>query len=113
VHEVSFAEGVLGLVEKERRRQGFASARVIFLEIGRLAAVDIDALRFCFAAVSVGSAAEGARLAIDSVEARAWCEACAASVAVAARYDACPHCGHFPLALTDGAQMRVSAIEVD
>lgn len=59
MHEMSLAENVLQIIEDARRDQGFSRVKTVVLEIGRLAAVETEALRFCFDAVTQGSMAEG------------------------------------------------------
>lgn len=107
MHEISIAEGVLGIVEESARREGFRRVKEVRLEIGRLAAVQTEALRFCFEAVVRGSIAEGAALVIDETPGTAWCFGCAATVPVAARGDRCPRCGGAQLQVSGGTQMRV------
>lgn len=107
MHEMSIAESVLGIVEETARREGLARVREVRLEIGRLAAVEVEALRFCFDAVVGGSVAEGARLAIDETPGTAWCFGCSATVPVEARGDPCPRCGDGRLQVNGGTEMRV------
>ncbi|MGE0358690.1 MAG: hydrogenase maturation nickel metallochaperone HypA [Burkholderiales bacterium] len=107
MHEMSIAESVLGIVEESARREGLARVREVRLEIGRLAAVETEALRFCFDAVVRGSVAEGAMLAIDETPGAAWCFGCSATVPIAMRGDFCPRCGGGRLQVTDGTGMRV------
>ena len=107
MHEMSIAESVLGLVEETARREGFSRVKEVRLEIGRLAAVELESLRFCFDAVVRGSVAEGAALAIDETPGTAWCFGCSATVAVEARGDLCPHCGSAQLQVNGGTEMRV------
>lgn len=107
MHEMSIAESVLGIVEETARREGFTRVKEVRLEIGRLAAVEIEALRFCFDAVVRGSLAEGAALAIDETPGTAWCFDCSASVGLASRADPCPECGGGKLQVNGGTDMRV------
>jgi len=107
MHEMSIAEGVLGIVEETARREGFRRVREVRLEIGTLAAVETEALRFCFDAVVRGSVAEGATLAIDETPGTAWCFDCSATVPLAARGEACPRCGGAVLQVNGGTEMRV------
>ena len=107
MHEMSIAESVLGIVEDTARREGFTRVKEVRLEIGRLAAVEIEALRFCFEAVVRGSLAEGAALAIDETPGTAWCFGCSRSVPVEARGDPCPACGGARLQVNGGTEMRV------
>ena len=107
MHEMSIAESVLGIVEETARREGFRTVREVRLEIGRLAAVEAQALQFCFDMVKRGSVADGAALAIDEVPGAAWCFDCSATVALGARGDACPSCGGGRLQVNGGTEMRV------
>lgn len=112
MHEMSIAEGVLDIVEETARREGIRAVRAVRLEIGQLAAVETQALRFCFASVVRGSIAEGARLEIEETPGRAWCFRCCASVPLASRVDPCPRCGSSQLQVSGGTQMRVKDLEV-
>jgi hydrogenase nickel incorporation protein HypA/HybF len=107
MHEMSIAESVLGIVEESARREGFRRVKEVRLEIGRLAAVETEALRFCFDAVVRGSVAEGAALEIDETPGTAWCFGCTETVTVVARGDLCPRCGSAQLQVSGGTQMRV------
>ena len=66
MHEMSLAEGIRQIVEDAGRRQGFRKVKTVVLEIGQLAALEPDSLRFCFDLVMKDSIAEGAVLQIDS-----------------------------------------------
>lgn len=107
MHEMSIAESVLGIVEESARREGLRRVREVRLEIGKLAAVETEALRFCFDAVVRGTVAEGAVLAIDETPGTAWCFGCSATVPVAARGDPCPNCGGARLQVNGGTEMRI------
>ena len=75
--------------------------------------VETEALQFCLDAVLEGSVAEGAALEFVSTPGAGWCAACARTVPLHERYAPCPHCGAYGLDVRGGAQMRVSALEVD
>jgi hydrogenase nickel incorporation protein HypA/HybF len=113
VHEMSLAEGVLQVIEDAALKQGFSRVRTVWLEIGQLAAVEVEAMRFCFDAVTRGSLAEGSQLEIIATPGSAWCMQCSASVTVPALYDPCPQCGSHQLQVTGGNEMRVKELEVD
>jgi len=108
---MSIAESVLGIVEAGARRAGLKAVTAVRLEIGTLAAVEPEALRFCFGAVVKGSLAEGARLDILEIPALAWCMRCSRSVQVASRADECPACGSSQLQVSGGDAMRVKELE--
>lgn len=112
MHEMSLAEGVLGVIEDAQRAQRFERVRVVRLEIGQLAAVELEALRFAFDVVKRDSVAAGAELEVVSVPGAAWCMKCGDTVAVAGRGDGCPVCGSYQLQVTDGDQLRVKELEL-
>lgn len=113
MHEMSLAEGVRGIVEDAARAHGDRRVTAVVLEIGELAAVEIEALTFCLEVVLRGSVAEGARIEIEATPGRGWCMQCAASVPVAALYDACPQCGSYQVQPTGGTELRVKAVELE
>ncbi len=111
MHELSLAEGVLQIVVAEAARQGLARVTRVRLEIGALAGVEQEALRFAFDVVMAGSIADTAQLEMTVAPASGRCPACKQIVAVAERYDACPKCGAYGVEITEGTQMRVLEIE--
>jgi hydrogenase nickel incorporation protein HypA/HybF len=112
MHEMALAEGVLGVIEEAARAQGFSRVRTVWLEIGRLAAVERDALCFSFDIVKRGTIADAARVEIVDVPAQAWCMKCGDTVAIDARGAACPACGSYQLQVAGGDDMRVRELDV-
>lgn len=113
MHEMSLAEGIRQIVEEAGRSRGFARVRTVVLEMGQLAAVEPESLRFCFDVVMEGGLGQGAALQIDWVRGCGWCPQCEASVDIAGLYDACPLCGGYRVRVTGGNEMRVKALEVE
>jgi hydrogenase nickel incorporation protein HypA/HybF len=113
VHEMSLSQGMLELIEEGARREGFAKVKTVWLEIGRLATVEAEALRFCFDVVTRGSCAEGAQLVIEHTPGQAWCLACDSSVVIEATLADCPKCGSARLQVTGGSDMRIKELEVE
>ena len=113
MHEMSLCEGILQVIEDESGKQGFSKVKNLWLEIGELAGVEIEALEFCFDAVKRDSVADGAKMNIISIPGRAWCMLCSHDVAVRQRFDACPDCGSYQLQVTAGDEMRIKELEVE
>ena len=67
MHELSLAEGVLQIIEDYARREAFSRVAAVCLELGEHAAVEREALAFCFDVVTKDTVAEGARLEIIDV----------------------------------------------
>ena len=113
MHEMSLAESVLQIIEDTARAEGYARVKTVWLEIGQLAMVEKESMRFCFDVVTRDSIAQGARLEIIETAGQGWCMECARTVAVTARYEACPHCGSVQIEVTGGEEMRVKELEVE
>jgi hydrogenase nickel incorporation protein HypA/HybF len=112
MHEMSLAENVLQIIEEAARTDGFHRVRKVVLEIGQLAVVEAEAMRFCFDVVVRDSLADNAILEIVEVPGSGWCEHCAATVPMSDIIDACPHCGGYSQA-TGGKEMKLRTLEVE
>ncbi len=109
---MALAEGVLQLIEDAAREQDFARVSAVWLEIGQLSGVEVEAMKFCFDAVTRDSIAAGAALEIIAVPGTGWCMACAGTVPMAEVFGACPQCGGYQMQVTGGTEMRVKELEV-
>ncbi len=113
MHEISLCQSILKIIEQQAAQQNFSCVKTVFLEVGRLAGVEPDALRFGFDAVMKGSMVEGARLEIIDVSGLAVCLRCNNRVDMKQRFDACPACGDIPLLIEKGEELRVKELEVE
>ena len=73
MHELSIAQGIVTLVDEAARGRRIARVNV---EIGAMSGVAPDAIAFSFDLVTQGTCAEGAKLNIIEIPARARCEDC-------------------------------------
>lgn len=112
MHEMSLAESVIQIVEDCARREGAQRVLRVCLEIGDLAAVERESMRFCFDAVTRGGVADGAALDIVDTPGSAWCMDCSASIRIANLADDCPRCGSRKVQVTGGTEMKVREIEL-
>lgn len=112
MHELSLMEEMLDLIEAQAREEGCSRIHVVTLRVGRLAGVEVEALRFAFDVVTKGTLAEGARLELEEPPGMGWCEQCQQEVEVAARFEPCPLCLQGPVRLTDGTQVLVMSMDV-
>jgi hydrogenase nickel incorporation protein HypA/HybF len=109
---MALAESVREIVQDAASANGARCVSTVRLEIGRLAQVELAAMRFAFDVVKRGSLADQARLDIVELDGTAWCMPCAAPVVISRRGAACPQCGSHQLQVTGGDQMRVMDIEI-
>jgi len=113
MHEMSLCEGVLQILQMEAGKQGFKRVKTVWLEIGELSSVEIEAMRFSFDVVMKNTLADSAQLEIIQKPGVAWCMQCAKTVSVKQRYDECPDCGSYPLQITGGDEMKIKELEVE
>ena len=112
MHEMSLCEGILQVLEDNAKEQGYSRVKTVWLEIGELSGVEIEAMRFGFDAVMRNSLADGAKLEIIRLPGQAWCMQCSKNVVVKQRFDECPDCGSYQLQVTGGDEMRIKELEV-
>ena len=113
MHEMSLCESVMQVIEDHAQRQGFSRVNTVWLEIGDLAGVELEAMRFSFEAISRNTLADRARLEIVELPGQAWCMPCALTVTVHQRFAQCPKCGSYQLQVTGGNEMRIKELEVE
>ncbi len=113
MHEMSLCEGILQILEDNAKSQGFKKVKIIWLEIGALSGVEIEAMKFCFDAITRGTLAEQADLEIINNPGLAWCMKCSKNVEVTQRFDACPDCGSYQLQVVGGDEMKIKELEVE
>lgn len=107
MHEVSIAEGILEVVERNARANGIKAVAQVRVAVGELAGVDIPSLEFAWKSVRRHTLADDAALILERPPGRAWCMKCGREVALARFGDPCPECGGFQLMETGGTELRV------
>jgi hydrogenase nickel incorporation protein HypA/HybF len=113
MHELSLAENILQQIEDAAQTQQFHRVKTVWLEIGKLACVEQEALRFFFAVVTEDSIARQAKLEIIGIAGQAVCNDCHRTLLITALYQACPYCGSYALQITQGNEMRIRELEVE
>jgi hydrogenase nickel incorporation protein HypA/HybF len=113
MHEMSLAESVLQIIEDAARKQGYTRVKTVWLEIGQLACVEQESLRFCFDEVMRDSIAHQARLEITEIAGQGRCAKCSIEMPISALYEACPKCGSYEIQVIGGDEMRVKELEVE
>lgn len=113
MHEMSICESIVSVIEQQAVTQKFKKVTMVRLEIGPLAGIELEALRFSFDVVTRGGIAEHAKLEVIELPVKGWCMPCAKSVAVKERFDACPECGSYQVQINGGDELRIKEMEVD
>jgi hydrogenase nickel incorporation protein HypA/HybF len=113
MHEMALCRGVVKILEEQASAQSYTRVKLVRLEIGPLATVEPEALRFCFEAATRGTLAENATLDIITAAASAWCFSCGETVTITERNGVCPNCGSYQVHVTGGDELRIKELEVD
>ena len=113
MHEMSLAEDVLQIIEHAAGEQEFTRVKSVWLEIGQLACVEQESLRFYFEVVTRDSIAQQAQLQIIDIAGYGCCNQCANEMPLASIYDSCSKCGNYDIRIIRGDEMRVKELEVE
>lgn len=111
MHEASIVYGLMKILESQAAAHGVARITRVNLKIGRLRAVEPQALVSCFEIFAEGTAAEGAELAIDHVPALGHCGGCGHDFALEGFRLVCPACGADDVTLTGGNDLSIESFE--
>lgn len=84
----------------------------VTLDVGVLAGVMPEAIRFCFETVAQGTALDGARLEINEIDGRARCRACGTVYATPTFFTACA-CGSRTCERLSGDELKIRSIELE
>jgi hydrogenase nickel incorporation protein HypA/HybF len=113
MHELGIAAAALQQTLEQAASAGASRVARIVLRVGVFSGVDPEALRFAFAAILPGTAAEGAVVEIDPVAAVAHCAGCQRDFSPDAdRLFECPVCGRIGAAITQGRELELTRLEV-
>ena len=113
MHEISICEGILQVIEDQAVAQNFSEVKSIRLELGPMAGVELEALRFSYDVVTRGTIADNSRLDIIQLPVNAWCLPCGEPVDVKQRFDPCPKCGSYQVQINGGDELRIKDMEVN
>lgn len=110
MHEMSIATHLIGEILDVARANHLVSVSEVDVEVGVQRLVVPEALQLCFEAVREGTVAEGARLRIVEVPARAECRSCGMAFEPEIDCYACPRCGLADVRFTAGADIILKSI---
>ena len=113
MHEMAIANSVMTSIRTEVARHPGAQARKVGLRIGELAAIDPDALEFCFRAMTRETDLESLEMAIEVCPRRHRCNACQTEFAIKDYDFACPKCGGMASECISGDELEMVYLEVE
>ena len=91
------------------------NARVarVNLTVGKLSAVVVDSIRFCFEVASRETPLAGAELAVEEIDVTARCNDCGHLWTIETPAFTCPNCESAKITLVSGRELDIRSIEIE
>ncbi len=113
MHEMGIANSVLEAVRTEMERYPGNYPCKVGVRIGEMAAIDQDALRFCFEAMVHETELESLALEIEVCPRRHCCTACGHEFIVHDYDSRCPQCASLATVCISGDELELAYLEVE
>lgn len=113
MHEMSIAEGITDIALNVLKANNGTVVHSVQLKLGIMAGVEREALLFCFDAVTKGTAAEGAVLAIETVPLTGRCLDCNREFPIENYIFRCPKCESTLIETKTGRELQVMSVDID
>jgi hydrogenase nickel incorporation protein HypA/HybF len=114
MHEMAVTESILEIALRHAAQARAQRILAVNLVVGELTGFVDDSIQFYFDILARDTPAQGSRLQIDRIAARARCRQCGAEYAPPdARLWTCPACGALGGDVSAGREFYVASIEVE
>jgi hydrogenase nickel incorporation protein HypA/HybF len=111
MHETAVIVGLLRILSEQAALHHVEKITRVRVKVGRLRAVEPQALRACFEVFSEGTLAEGAELVVDEVRVRGRCQACGREFDVPRYRFECPDCHGSEISVLAGQELYIENFE--
>ncbi|MBS2007553.1 MAG: hydrogenase maturation nickel metallochaperone HypA [Cyanobacteria bacterium SZAS TMP-1] len=109
MHELGITQNIVAIVGEKAGDQKVSRVK---LEIGKLSAIEPEAIRFCFDLCAKGTCIEGAVLEIDEIEGRGKCNMCGEEMPLTLLAGICS-CGSLSITCLAGQELKIKEMEVE
>ncbi len=111
MHELSVCQALITQVEAVAEQHRAIEVYAIRVQIGPLAGIEPDLLEHAYLIARAGTLAQDARLVIDRLPIRVYCEGCGRESEATAISLVCTHCGDWHTRLVSGDEMLLASVE--
>ena len=113
MHEMGVAMQIIEIAEASIP-DDLTQSRIerVNLKVGKLSAIVVDSLRFCFDVAAKDTALEGAELVIDEIPVVAQCNECGVKWTIETPVFVCNHCKGTQIELLSGRELDIESIEI-
>lgn len=120
MHELSMAQGILNAVLETAEQNGATDVTEIVIEIGKLAMLNPEQVKFMLDVLSKDTIAENAKIVIENLEVEIECEKCGfkgvADIDDEDHYAPmvyCPECANPRIKILNGKDVTVKTISIE
>ena len=113
MHEMSIAEGILGIVRDYAEQNHATKVREAGLLVGEMAGVEEESLDFSWRLITKDTIAEGAKLTVRKTPLIGRCSKCGKEFHIEHYNFWCPECKDGVLKTISGRELQVEYLEVD
>lgn len=110
MHELSIATSILKTAEEEVNKVDGESVSNIYLEIGKLAGVEIESLNFVWEQCMKNTVLEQANLFINEPNGKAKCIECETVFKLVHIFDFCPKCKSPFKEVLEGKELKIKKL---
>lgn len=112
MHELSIALSILDELEEQIERHGGSAVEAIYVRIGALSGVDMQALRFAWELAAENTPFASSRLEMEPVALLVYCPQCGMTHTPHLQHIACPRCITPEQEIIEGRELEVRALEL-
>lgn len=114
MHELSIAHSLVEIVSRVAREEGSSRVETIYLRVGELSCVSVEALNFAFEVAARNTPAEQAKIVIENKPVVVYCANCDVEQALdTPQRFACPACDRPVSKILSGRELEVDRIELE
>jgi hydrogenase nickel incorporation protein HypA/HybF len=113
MHEMSLALSIIEQIREAAATEGATRILEVEIEVGRLAGVLADSLRFCLEAAAPAGGLGGTVFHLVEIQAAGSCHACGAAFAADAIHACCPACGSDNVSLSGGRELKIRSFTIE
>lgn len=113
MHEMTITKGILDIVLDTAKKSNAKKVNEVNLIVGSLSQVVPDCVTLYFEVMAKDTIAEGAKLNITTIEAKAKCTNCGTVFPAEDMSVQCPECGDILGQMISGRELSVESIDID
>lgn len=113
MHEVSIANSIIQIIKDVLPEDSKGYVSGVNIKVGRLSAIETDALLFAFDIVKAKTPLKKAVLNIEIIEGSGECSNCGEIFLMEGYATPCPKCGSYLVKILQGKEMKIVSYDIE